>query len=450
MPVQNKGFGLLFEMGTGKTLASIAIFGRLYLDGFASRVLIVAPASVCSVWEEELEAAADFSYRIALLQGTKQKRLKALAELVADQSDALKVAVINYESTYRDGLFDALKDFDADLIICDESQRIKNFKARQSKAMHELGDLARFKMILSGTPVQQNAMDLWSQYRFMDRTIFGDKYYSFRARYAVMGGFENRQVIALKHKDELIAKEYERAYRVTKDEAIDLPEQIFTRRVIELEPKAAAVYKEIKKNAYAELNSGDRVTAPTVLTKMLRLQQITGGFLQTEEAEKPTPISDAKLAALSDIIEDYCETEGKKLVVFVRFIPEVSHIRRMLEKKGINYRMLYGEIKDSDRGQAVKDFQEDESVKVMVAQIQCAGLGITLTAASTCVYYSVDFNYANYQQSLARIHRAGQKNACQYIHLVCKNTIDSYVLKALEKKKDIAADIVDGWREIFK
>ena len=221
-------------MGTGKTLASIAIFGRLYLDGFASRVLIVAPASVCSVWEEELEAAAAFSYRIALLQGTKQKRLKALAELVADQSDALKVAVINYESTYRDGLFDALKDFDADLIICDACQRIKNFKARQSKAMHELGDLARFKMILSGTPVQQNAMDLWSQYRFMDRTIFGDKYYSFRARYAVMGGFENRQVIALKHKDELIAKEYERAYRVTKDEALDLPEQIFTRRVIEL------------------------------------------------------------------------------------------------------------------------------------------------------------------------------------------------------------------------
>ena len=169
----HKGFGFLFEMGCGKTLTAIATAGAAYQAGKVNKVLIVAPTSVCSVWPKEFEEYADFKANVKVMLGDKRHRLKALSDLDAFPFKALKVAVINYESTWRDGIFDALLEWDADMIICDESQRIKTHDAEQSKAMHKLGDQARYKLILSGTPVQNNAIDLYSQYRFLDPTIFG-------------------------------------------------------------------------------------------------------------------------------------------------------------------------------------------------------------------------------------------------------------------------------------
>lgn len=186
--------------------------------GHLRRVLIVAPTSVCAVWPQELSTYADFQYTARTLLGDKKHRLKELGDLVAFPFPHLKVAVINVEGVWRDGIFEALQAFDADLIICDESQRIKTFDAAQSKAMHRLGDRARYKLILSGTPVQNDAMDIFSQYRFLDPTIFGQNYYTFRNRYAVMGGFNKKQVVGYRDMDELIRKEHSIAYRVTKEE----------------------------------------------------------------------------------------------------------------------------------------------------------------------------------------------------------------------------------------
>ena len=140
---------------------------------------------------------------------------------------------------------------------------------------------------------------------------------------------------------------------------------------------------------------------------------------------------------------------GKKLVVFCRFRPEIDLIQKLLEKKKIKYCSIYGDIKIDDRGAIVKEFQNNPDVKVFLAQIDTAGLGITLTAADTCVYYSVNFNYAAYSQSLARIHRIGQRNRCTYIHLVVEKTIDETVLKALAKKEDLAKTVVDDWKQFF-
>lgn len=193
--MMGKGFGFLFEMGCGKTLTSIAVAGAGYKLGRLKRVLIVAPTSVCAVWPKEFQEYADFPYTIRTLLGTKAQRLKELDDLEKWPFPALQVAVINYESTWRDGIFERLQQFNADLIICDESQRIKTHDAAQSKAMHRLGDQARYKLILSGTPVQNDAMDIFSQYRFLDPTIFGQNYYTFRNRYAVMGGFNKKQVV---------------------------------------------------------------------------------------------------------------------------------------------------------------------------------------------------------------------------------------------------------------
>lgn len=180
-PEQGKGFAFLFEMGCGKTLTAIATMGALYQMHKVDRVLVVAPSSVCSVWPHDLQQFAAFPYHCETLLGEKKKRLEALDALEVWPFAQLKIAVINYESTHRDGIFEALQEYDPDLIICDESQRIKNHTAAQSKALHKLGDKAQYKLALSGTPVQNNAVDLYSQYRFLDPAVFGSNFYAFPA-----------------------------------------------------------------------------------------------------------------------------------------------------------------------------------------------------------------------------------------------------------------------------
>ena len=420
---ERKGFGLLFEMGCGKTLTAIAIMGAAYQMGAIEKVLVVAPTSVCSVWPHDISDFADFKTRVGVLLGTKEKRLRELDAVKNHPLRALKVCVINYESVWRDDIFQSIADYAPDMIIADESQRIKTHDAQQSKGMHKLGDLAKYKLILSGTPVQNNAIDIFSQYRFLDPTVFGINFYAFRNRYAIMGGFNQKQIIGYRDLDKLIKKEYSIAYRVTKAEALDLPEQTFITRHIPLEGKSKNLYDRIKKDSFAELENGGQISAPTVLTKLLRLQQFTGGFIQPD-AGKPEFVFDGKLNALEDIIDDYVIGEDKKLVIFCRFRPEIDLITKLIQKKKLGFISIYGDVKLEERGALVEDFQKNKDTRIALLQIDTAGLGITLTAADTCVYYSVNFNYAAYSQSLARIHRIGQKNNCTYIHLVVEKTID--------------------------
>ena len=328
-------------MGCGKTLTAIATMGAAYQMGAIKTVLIIAPTSVCSVWPKEFDEYADFKYNVAVLLGDKQKRLATLRGLAAFPFKALLVAVINYESTWREGIFEALLDWRPDMIVCDESQRIKEPKAKQSQAMHKLGDIAKYKLILSGTPIQNNAIDLYSQYRFLDPTVFGTNFYAFRSRYAIMGGFDRRQIVGYKDLDKLIQKEHSIAYRVTKEEALDLPEQTFLTQYITLEGKDKQLYDKIKRDSFAELENGGQITAPTVLTKLLRLQQFTGGFIQADEGLKPEYVFKGKLNALEDILDDYVLSAGKKLVIFCRFRPEIDLISKSLEKKRIQYASIY-------------------------------------------------------------------------------------------------------------
>lgn len=448
----NKGFGLLFEMGCGKTLTAIAIAGAGYQMGKVERLLIVAPTSVVAVWPKELQEYAKFKYTCKTLLGEKKQRLKQIDDLIKFPFKALKVAVINYESTWRPEILEKLKEFDADMVIADESQRIKTYDAAQSKAMHELGDQARYKLILSGTPVQTAAIDIWSQYRFLDKSVFGDNFFKFRGRYAIMGGYGNKKIVGYKDLEGLIKKEHSIAFRVTKDEALDLPEQTFETRKIQFSQKEKNLYERIKKDSYAELDGGGHITATTVLTRLLRLQQLAGGFLVQDDAQKPQLVSRAKLDALADIIEDYVIGSGKKLVIFARFIAEVKAIMELAGKvlpKELKQVAIYGDIKKEDRGDIVKQFQEDPKTVLFIGQIDTAGTGITLTAADTCVYYSKNFNYATYSQSLSRIHRIGQRNCCTYIDLEIEGTIDELISKALSRKEDMAKTVVDNWRDFF-
>lgn len=443
------GFGELFEMGCGKTLTTIAVAGALYNLGKIDRVLVVAPTSVCSVWPHDLNQFATFPWEARVLLGDKKKRLKALNELENWPFKALRIAVINYESTHREGIFEALAAYKPDLIVCDESQRIKSPSAAQSKALHKLGDAAPFRMILSGTPVQNNAVDLYSQYRFLDPAVYGANFYAFKNRYCIMGGYGQHQIVGYRNMDELVEKEHSVAYRVTKEECLDLPQQTFINRYVQFTDAEQAIYEQLRKSSFLELETGENVTATTILTMYLRLMQLTGGFLTADESTRPKQVNTAKLDALADIVDDYVVDAGKKLVIFARFRAEIAAIENLLRLRKIQYGSIYGDVPMEERGKIVEDFQTNPDTKVFVAQIQTAGLGITLHAASTAVFYSYDYNYANYAQALARIHRIGQRLPVTYIHLVVDGSIDEKILAALENKEDMAKTVVDSWREVL-
>ena len=443
------GFGELFEMGCGKTLTTIAVAGALYNLGKIDRVLVVAPTSVCSVWPHDLNQFATFPWEARVLLGDKKKRLKALNELENWPFKALRIAVINYESTHRDGIFEALAAYKPDLIVCDESQRIKNPSAAQSKALHKLGDAAPFRMILSGTPVQNNAVDLYSQYRFLDPAVYGANFYAFKNRYCIMGGYGQHQIVGYRNMDELVEKEHSVAYRVTKEECLDLPQQTFINRYVQFTDAEQAIYEQLRKSSFLELETGENVTATTILTMYLRLMQLTGGFLTADESTRPKQVNTAKLDALADIVDDYVVDAGKKLVIFARFRAEIAAIENLLRLRKIQCGSIYGDVPMEERGKIVEDFQTNPDTKVFVAQIQTAGLGITLHASSTAVFYSYDYNYANYAQALARIHRIGQRLPVTYIHLVVDGSIDEKILAALENKEDMAKTVVDSWREVL-
>lgn len=410
----------------------------MYNAGRIRRVLIVAPLSILGVWQDEFNNFADFDYNLAVLTGTSAKKIDTLRHL---NGSALQVAVINYESAWR--LEKELTAWNPDLIIADEGHKIKTHNISASKAMHRLGARARYRLLLTGTPVTNKAIDVFSQYKFLNPAIFGQSFYAFRNKYFDMVGYGNHTPVLKKSMErELTEKIHSIAYRATKAECLDLPETTDIIRKVELEPQAMLLYRNLVKDSYAELSEGE-VTITNVLTKLLRLSQLTGGFLGSDDSSKAEQVSTAKLKVLEDIIDSALE-ENKKLVVIARFIPEINAICRMLDKKGVRYSLLTGSVKDRD--EQVAQFQNYPDVPVFVGQIATAGLGITLTAASTMVFYSLDYSMSNFEQTKARIHRAGQRVPCTYIYLTAAGTVDEKVLKALKNKANLAKSLVDDYR----
>lgn len=436
-PYYSRGAALLMEMGCGKTITSIAVAGALYQFGKINRILIVAPLSILGVWDEEFEKFADFPYTLTVLKGSSSKKKEQLEE-VSDKG--LQIVVVNYESAWR--LERELLRYNADLILADEGHKIKSAQTSVSKSMHALGDRARYRMLLTGTLITNKEIDVFSQYRFINSDIFGTSFYAFRNRYFDMLGYGNHTPVFRKYlREDFLKKMHSVAYRVTKAECLDLPEITEEIRTVELEPKAMKLYSNLEKESYTQM-SGSEVSAVNVLTRLLRLSQITGGHLTDDEGDD-NAVSTAKLDALADIV-DSAVAEGKKLVVMARFIPELNDIQELLEKKGIGYSVVRGGVKNRD--EEIRRFQEDDDCRVFVGQIAAAGLGITLTAASTMVFYSLDYSMSNFEQAKARIHRVSQKENCLYIYLIAKNTVDRKVLRSLRNKVDLAKLLVDDYR----
>ena len=442
---------LFMEQGCGKTLAAIAIAGERLSHG-VQFLLVVCPASVVPVWPKEFAEHADYPHRVIPLiadNSTKKIQLAFEARETATPGE-LTVVVVNFESAWR--IESALEPLiKKQMIVIDESQRIKTPGTEQSKCMHRLGKLAKYRYLLSGTPITQNPLDLYSQYKFLEPSMFGQSFTVFRNKYAIMGGFEGKQVIGYKNLEHLMQKAHSIAYRVTKTDALDLPDEVTSIRPVLLPDKIVKMYRELKRESILELTREEektQIVAANVLTKLLRLQQLAGGNLSDENGQQ-LRIHDAKLSALKDELITLLSDQERKVVIFARFLPEIRQITGLLETMRIDHRVITGAIGQADRGQYVEEFQTIDGVRVFLAQIATAGLGITLTAADTAIFYSMDFSLANHEQAKARIHRIGQRRPVTYMYLLADGTVDEQIFDALKNKKSIADHVVDNWRDIL-
>ena len=432
------GAALLMEMGTGKTLTSIGIVGQLWKERRIARLLIVAPLSILGVWRDEFDKFAGYEYCLSVLKGTAARKADTIRHMAGK---SLQVLVINYESAWR--MEKELAEWRPDMIVCDEGHKIKTHNIAASKAMHRLAGKAKYRLLLTGTVITNKPIDVFSQYKFCDPAIYGNSFYQFRNRYFDMVGFGGyTPVMKRSMEGEFTERLHSIAFRATKAECLDLPEFTDIVQRIDLEPQAMRIYRQLVRDSYAELAEGS-VTVTNVLSQLLRMSQLTGGYVGNDDAGGITQVSTAKLDALSDLV-DGAVADGRKIVVIARFVPEIHAIGKMLEKKKIRYAQISGEIRDRD--EQIAAFQNDPDLPVFIGQIATAGLGITLTAASLMVFYSLDYSMSNYEQTRARIHRVGQKNECTYIHLVARGTVDEKVLKALHDKANLAKSLVDDYR----
>jgi len=436
-------FALLMEQGTGKTITCLCTLGHRFLEGKVQRALVVAPKSALRVWRNQLVKhlrAKVIPLKIATLGGKIKVEEKKQILKEWKSSHHLQVVILNYDSARL--MEKEIKKWKPHVIILDESQKIKNPESKRSRVFHRLGPIARYRNILTGIPIPESPLDFWSQYKFLQPKIFGKRYPKFRNRYARKTGFGGHKWKVKSYKlKELARKAHRIAYRITKEEALDLPEWVDQELYCDLEGKAERVYQQMEYEAVVTILSDIPITAPIVLTQQLRLQQITGGFLPDEEGEMMF-FGSSKLDLLKELLEDLPQ---KKIVIFARFIAELDAIANVVRKSGRTVEIIKGKTKNADDIRA--DFQDKKHPQVLVCQISTGGIAVDLYAAGYVIYYSMTFSYDDYHQSRARVHRIGQESKGTYIHLLAEGTVDEDVLQAVREKRSLADLVLEKYRK---
>jgi len=373
----------------------------------------------------------------------QQKSLNTLFETGTD----LHVLIMNVESlSTKKGVDFAAKFINSHetLMAIDESTTIKNPEAKRTKNIVELGKNAKYKRILTGSPVTKSPLDLYKQCEFLDPWLLDHtSWYTFRTRYAVMknmsfNGRTFQKVVGYKNLGELSEKLKPFSNRVLKDDCLDLPNKTFMKRIVQLTPDQNKVYTQMKKEALAILN-GKMLTTSNALTQLMRLQQITCGHFKSDDGT----VQEVKSNRIDELIDVLNEIEGK-VVIWAHWQSDVKQIiKAILDEfdQGclVDY---YGLTPQDKRQQNIKRFQEDDKCRFFVGTPQTGGYGITLTAASNMIYYSNGYDLEKRQQSEARIDRIGQTKPMTYIDIICEDTVDERIVKALRKKVNIASQVM--------
>ena len=444
-------FAYFMEMGTGKSKVLIDNIAMLYDKGKINGALIIAPKGVIGTWYKDQipgHMPDHVEYKAVMWQANinikQQKKLDTLFETGED----LHILVMNVESfSTKKGIEFAYKFLSCHntMMTIDESTTIKNPDAKRTKNICKLGPHAKYRRILTGSPITKSPLDLYKQCDFLAPELLGhSSYYSFRTRYAIMktanfGGRSVQIVVGYRNLPELTDMLKAFSYRVLKDECLDLPKKTFMKRVVKLTKEQEHAYKQMSQLALAQFQ-GKLMTTATVMTQLMRLHQITCGHFTADDGT----IKDLKNNRTDELSDLLNEVHGK-VVIWAHYQYDVETIVERIKKEHGNNSVVtyYGLTPQDQRQDNIKKFQDKEGpVRFLVGTTATGGYGITLTAASTMIYYSNGYDLEKRQQSEARIDRIGQESPMTYIDLIAENTIDDKIVLALRKKVNIASQIM--------
>jgi SNF2 family DNA or RNA helicase len=445
-------YGYFMEMGTGKSKVLVDNMAMLYDKGRINGAVIIAPKGVYRNWlSQEIpnHLPSHVQHKTVLWTASTSKAKDKEYRQLFETDDDLHILIVNVEalSTKRGLEFVAkfLNCHEA-LLTIDESTTIKNPKAKRTKSILLLSKRAKYRRILTGSPVTKSPLDLYTQCNFLNEFLLGfSSYYAFRNRYANMidknfGGRRVQLIGSYKNLDELANSIKAFSYRVLKEDCLDLPEKVYTRREVELTDEQDQAYATMKSAALAQLK-GKMATAPHVLTQLMRLHQITCGHLKNDD-ETITEIKNNRLKELLNLLE---EVEGK-VIIWANYIYDIKNIVKAISDEYgpesiVEY---YGNISAEQRQKNIEKFQDPNSkARFFIGNPQTGGYGITLTAANTVIYYSNGYDLEKRLQSEDRAHRIGQNKSVTYIDLIAPKTVDEKIVKALRKKMNIANEIMD-------
>lgn len=455
-------FAFFMEQGTGKTPTTTTLLRILYAwHKRPLKTLIFCPNIVVENWAEEIDKFSKCGSMVQMLRGPKKKRVEAL------QEEGKHIFVTNYEALDMEGLFWELTgskgkeyrkliDHGFEVLICDESHRLKNPSAKRTKLVIKMADKIPFRYELSGTPILNSLMDIWSQFRILDRgqSLHGN-YFHFRNKFFQdkNAGMPTQRYFPdwqprLGAEGAINKIIYDKAIRVEKKDCLDLPPLIQKRCNVEMSAKQRKHYDEMKQDFITYLNS-QACTAPIALTKALRLQQICSGFLQLESGEVVDFPHTGRIKALQELLEDHAQG-GEKAIVWAAFKQNYKTIAKVCDKIGVDYYFLTGEQKAEEKSQSVHDFTKMEGSSVLIANPGAGGTGVNLVEASTAIWFSRTFKLEDRLQALARNHRGGSEihEKITSIDLVSPGSIDEQALKALDEKESIADRVLDIANEI--
>jgi SNF2 family DNA or RNA helicase len=431
-----RGTLLAMEMGTGKTLCALTLLQQWD----ARRVIILCPKSVMAVWPREFEKHTGNDWHVEMLRdGNVPTRLRRLVR--AHGSPYPRVAcVLNYDVLPLKQTMKQLKRLKWDVMINDECHRLKSAAGKQSRAASQLADRIPRRLGLTGTPMPHSPLDIYAQMRALDKAVFGTSNGTFKARYAVMGGFQGHQVVGYRDLDDLHRRMYTVTYRCRADEVLDLPDAADSYRTCTLSSDEQRHYNEMEQELITHVGNGV-VTAQNALVKLLRLQQITSGYLPVDE--RVQALGTAKRDLLAEVLEDIAPWEGgeqrEPVVVFCRYHHDLDTIAAVCRDQELRCVELSGRCDELAQWQA-------GDADVVAVQLQAGGLGVDMSRARYCIYYSNSYSLGDYLQTRARVHRPGQTRAVTYIHLLAEGTIDETVLAALTKREDVVRAVVDDMR----
>lgn len=432
--VQGKAAAMLaMDMGTGKSRVVV----DLVRERGYQRVLILCPLSVVPVWPQQFATHwGPMAATVVALNDGAVADKKYRADLSLRSNVSPTVIVINYESAWRQPFAAWVIGQTWDLIVLDESHRVKKPGGKASWFCKMLGRRTDQRLCLTGTPMPHSPLDIYAQYRFLNPYVFGTSFTRFKLRYAIPDPRFPGRVVGYRNEDELQAKYQSIAFRVRAADVLDLPPVQHIERVVALEPAARRVYQDLERRFYAEVDAGT-VTPANALVKLLRLQQVTGGFVRDDDGTDHD-VGHEKAGVLTDLLDDLDSSEP--VVVFGRFRHDLDTVHRVamaLDRRSAELSGRRNELADWQAGDA----------PILAVQIQSGGVGIDLTRAHYCVYLSLGFSLGDYEQSLARVHRPGQTRPTFYYHILAERTVDAKVYQALRARKDVVSAILEAPRD---